>query len=193
MGGSKDILLRIHYLDNENCFSEEQENPSMCTHVGETLQLGAERHSVSRKAWPSLASFACVLLVWITLVFTNLHIFSSGMVHRIPPTLDLGYRPKGEMDIVISMYKEEISSVAGMVSELRKIFDEKGRSVTIIIYSKDEDTDTAELENQLGAVSLVVKRPNIGREGETYLYYILSRFDTLAMHTLFIQAHAHNF
>jgi hypothetical protein len=91
------------------------------------------------------------------------------------------------------MYREETESVAAMISELRDILDSKKRSVAIIVYVKDENANTSALQAQLGATILVIKRPNVGREGETYLYHILSRFDTLAAHTLFIQAHAHNF
>lgn len=96
------------------------------------------------------------------------------------------------MDIVISMYKEAIESVMTMMSQLKEILGKKGRSVATIIYNKDEDADIANLKSRLGATSLI-KRPNIGREGETYLYHILSQFDNLAIHTLFLQASVYNF
>jgi hypothetical protein len=190
--GSKHMPVRLLRLNNENCSSEEQESLSLYAHIGETLQRRQENLPATRKIWPSLTGFVCVVIVWIALVLTNSPTFSSGMTQRVSPSLDLDYQPKGDIDIVISMYKEETDSVVAMVSQLREIFDGKGRAMAIIIYVKNDDVDTAELENRLGATSLAIKRPNVGREGETYLYHILSRFGTLAAHTLFIQAHAHN-
>lgn len=129
--------------------------------------------------------------VWLALLFNNLYTFSTGL-DRIIPLLDTRYQPKGDLEIVVSMYDEDAESVATMITRLEEIIREKGHFVETIIYIKDSHANSTALQDQI-TTSTIIKRPNIGREGETYLHHILSRSDHLATQTLFIQAHVHNF
>lgn len=186
------------YLALEESTNSTEDSPVFSQPQGSQRTKGSKDmpvrlHRLDKIYWAPHSNCVCVLLIWATMAFTNSLNFTSGLTQRIPPSLDLDYLPKVDMEIVISMYKEEIDSVASMVSRLGEVFDGKVRATAITVYVKDEHANTTELENRLGASSLVLKRPSIGREGETYLHHILSRFDTLATHSLFIQAHAHNF
>ena len=70
-------------------------------------------------------------------------------------------------EIVVARYKEDIT----WTEELRKI------GFTVTIYNKSEG------ENLL---------PNVGREAHTYLYHIITRWDSLADHTLFLQGNPYD-
>jgi hypothetical protein len=78
-----------------------------------------------------------------------------------------------------------------MLTNLKALSIIQRRSTRIIIYYKGESDLTFNLEYYLDNTQ-IFHRPNVGREGETYLYHILSRRDNLATHTLFLQAHVHN-
>ncbi|KAF2095705.1 hypothetical protein NA57DRAFT_44385 [Rhizodiscina lignyota] len=110
---------------------------------------------------------------------------------RSVPITDSVYQSQFDLDIVISMYNEEPASVVEMLTDLKALPIIQRRSTRIFIYYKGASDLTFNLEHHLENTRLI-HRPNIGREGETYLYHILSRRDNLATHTLFLQAHVHN-
>lgn len=132
-------------------------------------------------------------LSWILFITQNLvSVFpiKSGAV-SVEPRLDLGYTPNAQLDIVVSMYEESVDSITAMMQELNKISLIAESDPRLIIYMKNEEVDVDVLKQETGAFE-VIKRPNVGREGETYLYHITTRWDDLAKHTLFIQAGIHN-
>ena len=138
-----------------------------------------------------IVSVLMVASLWIIFVLLN---FSESLhMHRGPvnaaPVLDLAYSPSIPTEIVISMYKEPIDSVVSLISSLRNLPNLSNSRVHI--YTKDETADTNGIQHRTGANNMT-KLPNIGREGETYLYHILSQWDSLAKHTLFIQGSVHN-
>jgi hypothetical protein len=87
------------------------------------------------------------------------------------------------------MYKEPVKIVASFISSLEDTPQLSGANVTI--YTKDTDANADDIRQRTGA-NRVTKLPNIGREGETYLNHITSHWDSLAKHTLFLQADVHN-
>ncbi|KAF2091347.1 hypothetical protein K490DRAFT_12579, partial [Saccharata proteae CBS 121410] len=107
------------------------------------------------------------------------------------PTLDLDYQPQVDFDIVVSMYDESTEDVQKVVSKLQSLPTLQSLSTRLLIYTKNDKTNVQTLKDKTGA-SDVITRPNIGREGETYLYHIISNWDNLAKQTLFVQAHVHN-
>jgi hypothetical protein len=64
------------------------------------------------------------------------------------------------------------------------------------IYIRDEQFNKSQLHGAFsnltaikGNIELnIIARPNVGREGETYLHHILTPWSNLARHTLFTQA-----
>ncbi|KAJ4286922.1 hypothetical protein N0V90_012802 [Kalmusia sp. IMI 367209] len=87
------------------------------------------------------------------------------------------------------MYDESLESVASLISSLRDIPALSGAQVHV--YTKATPANLTAIQYQTSAYR-VVQLPNVGREGETYLYHILSRWNLLAKHTLFVQAGMHN-
>jgi hypothetical protein len=61
------------------------------------------------------------------------------------------------------------------------------KDAIVHIYIKDGEANVDELKKITQANS-VTKLSNVGREGETYLYHILDRWDSLSKHTVFLQA-----
>ncbi|KAF2267627.1 hypothetical protein CC78DRAFT_456856 [Lojkania enalia] len=87
------------------------------------------------------------------------------------------------------MYKEPVTNVANLISNLRQMVNLG--SARFRIYIKDVDANPADIRLRTGA-EIIEKLPNVGREGETYLYHILNNYESLARHTVFLQADVHN-
>ncbi|KAK4569437.1 hypothetical protein LTR86_003200 [Recurvomyces mirabilis] len=105
----------------------------------------------------------------------------------------------GSLDIVVSRYQEPYSSIIPMLDSIHNIASIPDLSSTrIFIYDKApmaNDTLSADRLTSLyppGVWITRIARPNIGREGETYLHHILSHYNDLAQHTLFLQAEPHD-
>ncbi|KAF2827241.1 hypothetical protein CC86DRAFT_290470, partial [Ophiobolus disseminans] len=103
--------------------------------------------------------------------------------------LDRRYRPITPLEVVISMYKEPVENVRHLISGIKTAPVTSDPYVTI--YIKDHEANTEEVQLRTGA-DKVIMRPNVGREGETYLNHINDRWDSLATHTIFLQADIHN-
>lgn len=145
----------------------------------------------------TIAAYSVVLLTWIGFLACN---FAEKSVAEItstpPPNLDLAYSPPHGFDVVISMYKEPITSIQTIMSELTAIPAIAAQSPRLFLYTKDEAMQSdpaalAALANSTAAYE-VIHLPNAGREGATYLSHMLRRWDALAHHTLFVQADVHN-
>lgn len=127
--------------------------------------------------------------LWIPFMVLN---FSERLFQKTInayPILDREYTPQAPIELVISMYKEPVDEVATLVSRLKAM--PNLRDLRIHIYIKDNETNTDRVKMGTGADKITVL-PNIGREGQTYLYHILNNWDTLAKHTAFLQANVHN-
>ena len=130
-----------------------------------------------------------VAFLWVAFPIVN---FSESQNHRpanSEPILDFAHVPSLDTEIVISMYQEPIKSVNFLVSSLRSF--PAFSTARVHIYTKDKGADVVGIQQQT-RVDNVTRLPNIGREGETYLYHILSQWDSLAKHTIFVQGDIHN-
>lgn len=125
-------------------------------------------------------------VVFLTLNFGNQLFFPHP---RVKPMLDLSYNATVQHEIVISMYKEPVADVRSLINSLRNM--PHLSSARVHIYIKDPD---ANLENirRLTNANNITLLPNIGREGETYLNHILTKWESLARQTFFLQARVHN-
>jgi len=137
-----------------------------------------------------LLMFVVVLpLMWLAYLTFNF----SDQIHQTTiitePRLDLEYSPQFDSEIVISMYKERVDEVAHLISTMRAV--STLRHPRIHIYIKDEKAKL-ELVKQGTRADQVTLLRNVGREAETYLHHILYHWDSLAKHTLFLQANVHN-
>lgn len=132
-----------------------------------------------------LLASATLVILWIPYLYLN---FKQEAVsnHVI---LDRHYQATLATEVVISMYNEPTDDVAELIQSLRHM--PRLSDVHVTIYIKDTNIKMENVKRQTKANDVVVL-PNIGREGETYLYHILTRWDTLAAETIFLQAHIHN-
>jgi hypothetical protein len=108
-----------------------------------------------------------------------------------PPSLDGSYKPESRFDIVVSMYEEDPGSVKKMLDAIKATTTIQSLKPRVIIYTKKSDQNLNHLKLSTGA-DIVERLENLGREGGTYLWHILNKWDELAKQTMFIQAHAHN-
>ena len=92
-----------------------------------------------------------------------------------------------QFHVVASHYGADPKGLDEWIAGFRTIpyIQELGLKVTI--YSKDRKVNLTHLQSVTGADE-VLRRPNIGRESETYLHHILQNYDTLPRFTFFTQA-----
>ncbi|KAK7511738.1 uncharacterized protein IWZ02DRAFT_93976 [Phyllosticta citriasiana] len=139
----------------------------------------------------SLAAYAVLLVTWIGFLACNFGPLPQSNAHPSVTLLDSSYSATNGFDVVISMYKEPIEAVQAIMSELSEIPLVSGSAPRLHLYTKDETVNVEMLKEATDAYQ-VTKLPNYGREGETYLQHILREWDSLARHTLFLQADVHN-
>lgn len=152
-----------------------------------TINLGGITAQVLTGAVVVLAAI-CVL-PWFA---SNFGLISGPEVPINPPAhLDLEYQPQFDIDIVVSMYKEPVDRLDSVLKSILQLPAFQGKSQRLIIYTKDEQADVPFIKQATHAFH-VVQLPNIGREGETFLRHIITQWDNLAAHTMFIQGGIHN-
>jgi hypothetical protein len=134
----------------------------------------------------SILGGVALVFLWALYIYNN---FATRQFNHPSTGLDHDYKPSVPLEIVISMYKEPVKIVASFISSLEDTPQLSGANATI--YIKDTDANAEDIRQRTGA-NRVAKLPNIGREGETYLNHITSHWDSLAKHTIFLQADVHN-
>jgi len=137
----------------------------------------------------------CALFMLIVLssgCISSLYSFSIGSIPpSLPASFDLKFTPASRFEIVVAMYDESPESVKRMLDSVKQTTLLSNLPPNIIIYTKDPKANLEELRTLTGATS-VERLENLGREGGTYLYHIVNKWDKLAEQTMFLQAHAHN-
>jgi hypothetical protein len=161
---------------------EEADVPKDLEKMGEPRHL---RRVIRLPSYGSVRLAVVMLSVW--LAYTYLNFFTPN--HAEPHALDREYIPVLPLEIVISMYKEPIEDVRELIIRLKAVSQTPEASV--VIYNKDPGVEVETLQSHTGA-DKVIKLPNVGREGETYLFHIRDQWDHLAKHTVFLQADIHN-
>jgi hypothetical protein len=126
------------------------------------------------------------LVAWILFLAIT---FTPNTSATAPAKLDYTFHPNIKVEVVISMYHEPVESVASLVASLQRI--PALADAQVHIYTKDAIANKTFIQAQTGA-HRVTQLDNIGRESETYLHHILSRWNFLSRHTLFVQAEVHN-
>ncbi|KAF1946397.1 hypothetical protein EJ02DRAFT_462439 [Clathrospora elynae] len=132
-----------------------------------------------------LTSMALIML-WTAYVSLN---FGQRQHPRAETRLDMNYEASVPLEVVISMYKEKADDVAQLISRLRNMPQMTDARITI--YLKDSEADEQQIKQESNAHE-VIKLPNLGREAETYLNHIVTRWESLAGQTIFLQADVHN-
>ncbi|QSZ35315.1 hypothetical protein DSL72_008184 [Monilinia vaccinii-corymbosi] len=141
-----------------------------------------------------VVSINFVLFVFISLAFALLACESMSLASISSPNstlVDSTYNASSPFDIVVSAYLEEPELIKSMLESLRKTAYLRSLRPNVILYTKDSEANVTALKDSTGA-NVVQSLENVGREGGTYLYHIVTNWDNLAENTMFIQAHAHN-
>jgi hypothetical protein len=178
----RDHHTAYELLDN-SASTETGEEGSNETDDIESAQRNPQRQPIHLLVGPrAIFHVVMVLLLCILSTVMNYSTFEYG---KGITSLDRDYKPVASLEVVLSMYKEPVRDVWDFIAGLKSAPQTSNASV--IIYSKDEEADAGNLKLRTGADE-VIMLPNIGREGETYLHHINTRWDTLAKHTIFLQA-----
>jgi hypothetical protein len=139
----------------------------------------------TRSSWISVQStfhIVKLLVIWSLAITMNYDNTRRTPFHA---SIDRNYEATMPLEIVLGMYNEPVDHVKDLISGFRSAPETGKASVTI--YTKHEKADTERLKTSTGADN-VTKLMNVGREGETYLHHITNRWDSLAKHTIYLQA-----
>lgn len=142
------------------------------------------------KAFTSIAGFTVLALMFAAGMFISLKT-DTGVIHeaRSLEARSVSATPR-KLDIVVSHYSENLTTVHEALEKIRNIPEIKSREPRIIIYSKNPEIDVKEIKATTKADE-VYKLKNLGRESATYMQHIIEHYDNPADHTLFVQATPH--
>lgn len=139
-----------------------------------------------------VAGILFFFLIFLTWSISSLESASiDNLTPSLPTKLDYVYEAQTRFDIVVSMYQEDAESVKQMLDKIKATTMLRSIKPRVILYTKDSEVDLDSLKRSTGA-DVVERLDNRGREGGTYLWHIVNKWDELAQQTMFIQAHAHN-
>lgn len=156
-------------------------------HYHELRLSGSEAWEKYNQKYPlKKASYAAGILFTVLLLFGGFR-YTAGNGTTVP----VNDAQKRDLDIVVSMYKENAHEVRSTIEHLKSLNTIHRRDANVIIYNKDPSANLTEIQELTGADS-VLPLPNHGREGGTYLSHIVNNWDDLARHTLFVQAQLHD-
>lgn len=94
---------------------------------------------------------------------------------------------------MVAHYSESLPELRSTLAAITSLPALAARKPNVIVYTKHATTPLASIASALHLPEASVRRlPNRGREGGTYLTHLLTNWDDLAAHTLFMQAHVHN-
>ena len=145
----------------------------------------------SRESWPN----PLIAICWLVIICRSTYDLFPTSTSTTQAYLDTQYHATSGFDIVISMYNEPVSELIKTITLATSIPAIADRHPRLYIYIKDAHADTQPIHSSLTDLDLdpqITTLPNIGREGHTYLHHILTHWDDLANHTLFLQAETHN-
>ena len=131
---------------------------------------------------------AITIIGWFTLGFY----VQSRMLPatKSPDHLDWEFQPLSNFDVVISLYDESLQLTRDTFAAIASIPSIRSLDPRLIIYTKHPSADPEEIRAVTNATD-VIHLPNVGREAQTYLQYILDRWDNLPCQVLFTQAEMH--
>lgn len=191
------IQLAAYLISSLCLLGASQIHPMVLTAMDCTQQRITKSFNVSpvEPRRPSRIITYGALFLLVVISSWSISTLSSLSVNSIPislpATLDSNYSSASRFDIVVSMYSESPSSIKDMLDDIKRTTFLSTLSPNIIIYTKDPSADLSSIKEITGA-TIVESIPNLGREGGTYLHHMVSKWDTLAEQTMFIQAHPHN-
>jgi hypothetical protein len=96
------------------------------------------------------------------------------------------------LDLIVTMFDEPLEDTKREVDELLALEPFSDLTTRVYIYTKNPDADVEELKDYF-KTSYVSRLQNVGREAGTYFHHIVSNWDDLAHHQLFVQAHMHDY
>lgn len=108
---------------------------------------------------------------------------AAPSIQPLHPAASLG----PQLHVVIAHHSEEPQYIKAWTNNLRTMPYMQELGIKVIIYTKQEESDTTALKEMSGAEE-VIRLPNVGREGGTYLHHILRVYNDPPKYILFAQA-----
>lgn len=161
-------------------------------HLESSIDSPEDHDTGAQRRWPRARIVFLIIATMAWLLFLTKN-FSVPFPHPNEPKLrlDTSNSSTSAIDIVMSIYREPTSHITSTLSLLTSIPSIGSAFPRLILYTKDPSTNLTLLQQQNNATK-VIKLPNVGREGHTYLHHIISSWDDLAAQTFFLQASVHN-
>ena len=126
-----------------------------------------------------------VVIILTTLFLVHLLPFKHDPISLLKPFANNIQTP--QFHVVTAHFGAEPQGIKVWIEEFKSLPLVQRLGLRVTIYTKDENVDLQYLQNITHA-DQVFRRPNVGREAETYLSHILDAWDDLPLFTFFSQA-----
>ena len=121
----------------------------------------------TKNIWLYIILFIVIIhIIYVTYIAYNAYNQTKIEAFREPSTIEM----------VVSRYNEKLEWLNA----------DPYNKFPVVIYNKGTNDDFAHTEN----VKDIIKLPNVGREGHTYLYHIINNYDNLCDMTIFLPGSA---
>jgi hypothetical protein len=163
--------------------------------VGNTASRTSSAHAWCRQANASNFRIFFALFIWC--LFACAILLKPAVTVYDGIDFDNSATPSTDFDIVVAAYARPGIEIAHDIDDIMSLRTLHNRTTGIYIYNKGPATSQLDRDIRQylrGAKTLYIEGlNNTGREGGTYLHHIVSKWDSLARHTLFIQEQPHDF
>jgi hypothetical protein len=160
-----------------------------------TATRTSSAHQLCRQANQSNSRIVSVLVIWS--IFACTILLKPAVLDYYRIDIGTSVTPSTDFDVVIAAYDRPGIEMAHDIDSIMSLQTLQNRTTSIYIYNKGPETAQFERnirQNLRNASTLYIEGlDNKGKEGGTYLHHIVSQWDSLARHTLFIQEQPHDF
>jgi hypothetical protein len=160
-----------------------------------TATRTSSAHQLCRQANQSNSRIVSVLVIWS--IFACTILLKPAVLDYYRIDIGTSVTPSTDFDVVIAAYDRPGIEMAHDIDSIMSLQTLQNRTTSIYIYNKGPETSQFERnirQNLRNASTLYIEGlDNKGKEGGTYLHHIVSQWDSLARHTLFIQEQPHDF
>lgn len=156
------------------------------------LMVGMDHSSTKLSRYLRKAIVLLVIVYSLTLIVPAL--LMGDHFEKQPKLFSKTFNSRRKVDIVISHYNEPIDELKTLVDRIQNLESISPLQPRFFVYTKGniDLSEASEAFNEICDEIEWISMPNVGREAGTYLSHILTRWDDLAAHTIFIQAELHS-
>lgn len=178
-------------LLGDKCICQRVHNPG----IDDTAPSASSARDLRQKVNTAKPQMILALVLWCLLIYTIWP--TTAISEPDKPEIYSATTPSSDFDIVIAAHSRRGIEIARDIDDIMSLRALRNRTTNVYVYNKGPEN--SQLERDIRQYLHDPRRlyiqslDNKGREGGTYLHHIVSQWDSIARHTLFLQEQAHDF